>query len=222
MGRRILYGVSDTCVRRSGDVYEARSPVSSSLDADAAIAGTTLDKGLRHLYTSVCASDEYTPLDRVDRAIIQLLQRDARNLTAVEIAEAVGVSDGTVRNRIENLERQNIIEGYVPVVDYENAGYQLEVVFECTAPIVDREALGKEAVQIKGVVEVLELMTGRANLQITAVAPRRDDVTRIAKALDELGLQVEHEKLIRHKYLRPFNHFGTENVSDERDGTYEV
>lgn len=170
----------------------------------------------------MCASDEYTPLDRVDRAIIQLLQRDARNLTAVDIAEAVGVSDGTVRNRIENLEKRGTIEGYVPVVNYEDAGYQLEICFHCTAPIVEREDMARRALDIEGVVEVLELMTGIANVEITAVAPRSADVTRIAKELDKLGVEIEHEKLIRHKYIRPFNHFGTEDVSDDVDGTYEV
>lgn len=170
----------------------------------------------------MCASDDYTPLDDVDRAIVQLLQRDARNLTAVEIGDAVGVSDGTVRNRIDGLESRNVIEGYVPVVDYENAGYQLEIVFHCSAPIVEREDLAREALQVEGVVEILELMTGTSNVEITAVAPKNDDVTRIAKALDEMGLEIDHEKLVRHKYIRPFNHFGTEDVSDDRSGTYEV
>lgn len=168
------------------------------------------------------ASDDYTPLDKVDRAIIQLLQRDARNQTAVEIAEAVGVSDGTVRNRIESLERRDIIEGYVPVVHYENAGYQLEIQFHCSSQIVDREKLAGKALQIEGVVQVLELMTGSANVEITAVAPKKDDVTRIARALDELGLAVEEEKLIRSTHVRPFNHFGTEDISSEMDGTYDT
>lgn len=170
----------------------------------------------------MCASDEYTPLDEVDRAILQLLQRNARHQTAIEIGEAVGVSDGTVRNRIESLEQREIIEGYVPVIDYENAGYQLEVQFHCSARIVNREAYAEEALQIEGVVEVLELMTGTSNVEITAVAPRKDDLTRIAREIDELGLEVEEEKLVRRKYIRPFNHFGTEDVSEEMDGTYET
>ncbi|ELZ18439.1 AsnC family transcriptional regulator [Haloterrigena salina JCM 13891] len=50
----------------------------------------------------MCASAEYTPLDETDRKILQRLQRDARNKIAVEIGEQIGVSDGTVRNRIRN------------------------------------------------------------------------------------------------------------------------
>lgn len=174
----------------------------------------------------MCAAPEYTPLDEVDRAILQLLQRDARHLTAVDIAERVGVSDGTVRNRIADLEQRDIVEGYTPLVNYENAGYQLQVRFTCTARIVAREQLAREALDIRGVVEIRELMTGRENVEITVVAPRNEDVTRIAIALDELGFDVEREELIRHRYIRPFNHFGTEDVAasaaDNEEATHEV
>lgn len=159
----------------------------------------------------------YSPLDDVDRAILQLLQRDARNLTAVDIAERTGVSDGTVRNRIANLEERGIIEGYAPMIDYEQAGYQLELRIMCTAPIVDRERLANEALEIEGVIEVHEIMTGRLNVEVKAVAPRHDDVTRIAMSLDELGLEIESEELIRNHYFRPFNHFGTEDVTGGED-----
>lgn len=165
---------------------------------------------------------EQTPLDDVDRAILQLLQRDARNATAVDIAEQVGVTDSTVRNRIEDLEHRGVIEGYTPMIDYEEAGYQLQIRFMCNARIVEREALAKEALGINGVVEVHEIMTGRLNVEIKAVAPRNDDVTRIAMALDDLGLKVETEELIRNHYFRPFDHFGTDHVGDSAAAVHDV
>lgn len=48
-------------------------------------------------------------LDEVDRGILYLLQKDARHNTNKEIGDAVGVSPGTVRNRIENLEEAGVI-----------------------------------------------------------------------------------------------------------------
>lgn len=168
------------------------------------------------------APSEFTPLDDVDRAILQLLQRDARNATAVEMAEAIGVSDGTVRNRIANLEERGVIEGYVPTVNYERAGYPLELNISCSARISDREELAKKALQIEGVVEVSELMSGRRNIQVMAVAPTHDELTEIAVALDELGLDVENEELVSHHYFRPFNHFGVEDVSEGPDDAFEV
>lgn len=178
---------------------------------------------LQGVNVPVTASSDYTPLDDIDRAILQLLQRDARNLTAVDIADRIDVSDGTIRNRIERLEQRNIIEGYVPLVHYENAGFQLQVCFTCTARIPQREELAKEALKIDGIVEIREIMTGRGNVEITAVAPQNEDVTRVAKALDELGLEIESEELLRHRYVRPFNHFGTEDVTtEEEEGSHEI
>lgn len=169
----------------------------------------------------MCASRDHTPLDEIDRAILQILQRDARNATAVDISEPLGVSDGTVRNRIENLEEQGVIEGYTPLINYEKAGYQLQIKIDCTAPIVERHELAGEALEVAGVIEVDEIMTGRENVIVTAVAPRHDDITRIAKELDALGLAIESEQLLRHHYFRPFNHFGTEDVGDA-DVAYDL
>lgn len=184
-----------------------------------------LDKSLRLEVAAMCASPEYTPLDDVDRAILQLLQRDARNLTAVDISELVGVSDGTVRNRIRSLEERDIIEGYVPMLDYERAGYQLQVRIMCTARIIEREELAREALQKEGVVEVHEMMTGRRNVEVKAVVPRNQDLTELAKELDEMGLDIESEELIRNHFFRPFNHFGIEDITgdiNEDAGTYEL
>ena len=62
-----------------------------------------------------------TPADAVDRVIVHLLQRNARN-TITDIAAAVGVSDNTVRNRIRRLEDRGVIEGYSVDVDYNRIG----------------------------------------------------------------------------------------------------
>lgn len=66
-------------------------------------------------------------LDETDRGILYLLQQNARETTAAEIAEAVGVSAGTVRNRIDRLEEQGVLEGYIPDIDYETAGFELHI-----------------------------------------------------------------------------------------------
>ncbi|PSP54748.1 hypothetical protein BRC74_00495 [Halobacteriales archaeon QH_7_68_42] len=50
-------------------------------------------------------------LDEVDKQILRRLQDNAR-YTAVELAEAVGVSDNTVHNRMDRLEAADVITGY--------------------------------------------------------------------------------------------------------------
>lgn len=88
--------------------------------------------------------------------------------------------------------------------------------------LVERAEQAKQALQVESVVEVHEIMTRRENIEVKGVAPRNDDVTRIAETLHELGLTIETEDLIRRHYYRPFNHFGTADVSGAVNGTYEV
>ena len=72
-------------------------------------------------------------LDDVDRSILYLLQQDARNSTAQEIADTTGVSASTVRNRIDHLEDDGIIKGYHPEIDYEEANLPLQLTFIISA-----------------------------------------------------------------------------------------
>lgn len=146
-------------------------------------------------------------LDEVDRGILHSLQQDARNISAAAIAEEVGVTANTVRNRITDLENRGIIEGYEPVINYENADYQIKVVMICTAPITERSVLAQEALDVSGVTHVREIMTGKKNVFVTAVTEENEKMTAIASQLTELGLVIEAEELVKNDYSQPFDHF---------------
>lgn len=150
-------------------------------------------------------------LDELDRRILYELQRDARGTSSGDIAERMDVSASTVRNRISILESEGVIQGYDTAVDYERAGYHLFTLIVCTAPIPERESLAAQAAEIPGVVEVQEVMKGEANVLVRAVGVDGDDLTRIGEELDDLGLQVSDEDLIRNTHRRPYSRF------DERD-----
>ena len=153
-------------------------------------------------------------LDDVDRGILHLLQEDARNMTTTEIGEGVGVSASTVGNRLQRLEKNGVIRGYHPQIDYHEAEFPLRVLFICTAPIPEREDLAAEALEASGVVNVKEIMVGVENLHIDAVATTREDVTDISKELDGIGLDVVDELLVKDEHLQPYDHFGQSDVSD--------
>lgn len=153
-------------------------------------------------------------LDEVDRGILHLLQQDARNRTTTEIGDAVGVSASTVGNRLQRLEEDGVIDGYHPQIDYHDAGFPLRVLFICSAPIPDREELAATALDAPGVVNVKEIMVGVENLHVEAVATTRDDVTAVGRALDEMGLDVVTEVLVKDEHIQPFDHFGADNVSE--------
>lgn len=136
-------------------------------------------------------------VDDVDLAILKALQDDARNNTNAAISEALGIAPSTVGKRIRRLEATGVIRDYVPVLAYDLTGFPLEMLFVCTAPIADRPDLAEAALALDGVVEVRELMTGEGNLHVRTVVASVDDVTGVAAALDDLGVRVVDEILVR-------------------------
>lgn len=158
-------------------------------------------------------------LDDTDKGILFLLQRDARHITTQEMAEGVGVSASTVRNRIERLEERGIVRGYHPDIDYDRAGLQLHVLFICSTPAPDRERLAQAARGVKGVVTIQEVLNGSDNVQIEAVGTDTDDIARISDSLSDLGLKVVNSKIVKSTAIQPFDHFGERIV--EREATDE-
>jgi DNA-binding Lrp family transcriptional regulator len=154
-------------------------------------------------------------LDEVDRGILHLLQRDARHLTPVDIAKELTVSDGTVRNRIERLEDDGVIQGYVPRLDYEAAGYPLVVVYACSAPVARQEELAERALGKRRVVNVRELLASEGNVEVVAVGTDLEELIEVAATLTGLGLTIESQKLLRREFDRPFNHFGVDALDEE-------
>ncbi|WP_158057613.1 Lrp/AsnC family transcriptional regulator [Halorussus halophilus] len=146
-------------------------------------------------------------LDSLDKRILYTLQRDARRTSSSDVAAELDVSASTVRNRIQRLEADGVIRGYHADVDYGATGHQLFTLIVCTAPIPKREELAAAAAEIPGVVEVQEVMTGEANVLVRAIGVNGDDLTRIGEELDELGLRVSDEDLIRNTHRRPYSRF---------------
>lgn len=146
-------------------------------------------------------------LDEIDRAILHALQEDARHNTNAAISERVSVSASTVGKRISQLEDQGIIKAHRSEIDYEKAGFPLHVLFICTAKITHREDLIKQTLDLDGVINVRELMTGTDNVHIQVVGASNDDITHTARTLDNMGYTVTDEILLRAEYNRPSIHF---------------
>ncbi|MDX1746988.1 MAG: Lrp/AsnC family transcriptional regulator [Halobacteriales archaeon] len=155
-------------------------------------------------------------LDSIDERILFELQREGR-ATITELAETVPVSGNTVRNRIRAMEEADIVRGYSVDVDYIGAGLPFHYQFTCTAPIAERAGLVEAAFEIRGVLNVRELMTGQRNVIIEGVGESQDDITRIAQALDDIGLMVVDENLIKSAETRPLSIWNDDEPSGERD-----
>lgn len=65
-------------------------------------------------------------LDSTDRSIIRALCEDAR-LSQRQLAQIVGVAQGTIANRIRKLEEEGAIQGYAPILGAEEIGWGMTV-----------------------------------------------------------------------------------------------
>lgn len=60
-------------------------------------------------------------MDETDFRILGLLQENAR-ATLAHISGKIGLSSPSIKDRIEKMEREGVILGYKPVVDYRKLG----------------------------------------------------------------------------------------------------
>ena len=63
---------------------------------------------------------ETLAVDDIDMKIIHILSENAR-MSNVDIANKIGVSEGTVRRRIAEMAKNNVIEGFILLLNCEEA-----------------------------------------------------------------------------------------------------
>ena len=71
-------------------------------------------------------------LDKTDRRILDVLQRDGR-ISVTDLAERVGLSPTPCARRIKQLEAAGLIQGYAAIVDPKRAGQTIQDVVERVA-----------------------------------------------------------------------------------------
>jgi Lrp/AsnC family transcriptional regulator, leucine-responsive regulatory protein len=119
-------------------------------------------------------------LDRYDRAILRLLQQDAR-MTNTALAAKVSLSESACLRRVRALEESGLIQGYTALIDQQRAGFPVNVFVSIT---LDRQSqAGLEAFEaaVRKVPEVMEcyLMTGEHDYLLRLVVADMADFERI-------------------------------------------
>ncbi|MBR0472817.1 MAG: Lrp/AsnC family transcriptional regulator [Methanosphaera sp.] len=66
-------------------------------------------------------------MDSLDKSILELLSVDGRK-SYRKISRDLGVSVGTIHNRVDKLTKSGIISKFVPVIDHEKLGFHLTAI----------------------------------------------------------------------------------------------
>lgn len=104
-------------------------------------------------------------LDQTDRAIISILQENSRT-SNTEIAKRLGVSEGTVRNRLRKLLDNDVIRN-IAVINPATLGYTIHVI------------LGIQ-VAYAHMTEVAETLRGMESVHFVGYSSGRYDIMAIA------------------------------------------
>lgn len=134
-------------------------------------------------------------MDDLDRRILNILRRDART-PYTEIAETVGTSEGTVRNRVERMSAEGIIERFTVTTRTGNVKAMIEI---SVAMDVDTSGVSAKMAdwdevdfvwQVSGeedVVLVVDAVDTRAVNELISQAREMDEVknTKTRLILDE-------------------------------------
>ncbi|WP_049926833.1 Lrp/AsnC family transcriptional regulator [Halopiger goleimassiliensis] len=155
------------------------------------------------------------PLDSTDEAILQALQDDARNVTTEEIGEQVGIAASTAASRLADLEERGVIEGYMPVIDYEKAGYDYHMLLVGTIRDDERDSIVDRITEIENVISVTELLVDENNVHVELISRSQERTEDVVEELNELGLEITTTGVVTDERDRTFDHFGTESTSGE-------
>lgn len=110
-------------------------------------------------------------LDRYDRRILELLQREGR-LSNQELAERIGLSPSPCLRRVRSLEESGLISGYRALLDAKKLGLSLMALIQISMDRHTPERFDNFEQRIRDLPEVLEclLVTGHdADYQLKVV-----------------------------------------------------
>lgn len=112
--------------------------------------------------------------DKVDQQILELLIENSR-ISLIEISEKVGLSRVAVKNRIDVLEKNGVIEQYTVILNPEKVGRNVSVFFDIRVSPSHLQEVSEALVKEESVTDVY-LMTGESKLHVHAVLEMNQDL----------------------------------------------
>jgi DNA-binding Lrp family transcriptional regulator len=119
-------------------------------------------------------------LDTMDRRLLAVLQKRGR-ISNAELAEAVNLSASACHRRVQRLETEGYIRGYVALLDPRRMGVPTTVFVEITLSTQAEEVLEAFETAVARIPDVLEchLTAGTADYILKLVTEDTEDFARI-------------------------------------------
>jgi Lrp/AsnC family leucine-responsive transcriptional regulator len=123
---------------------------------------------------------EVAQLDRMDRAILRILQLEGR-LPNADLAERVNLSASACHRRVARLEEKGVIASYAALLNQRAVGRASTVFVEITLQGQTTQMLEAFETHVARIPDLLEchLMAGAADYLLKIVARDADDFARI-------------------------------------------
>ncbi len=122
-------------------------------------------------------------LDEIDKNILRILQNDART-SYRKIQEELGISIGTIHNRISKLRNTGIIEGFTLRINNEKLGYKLTFLIRINCDGKHTEEILND---IKNIPEVCSIFhtTGEQSAALICRFKESEDVHNFIRELNK-------------------------------------
>lgn len=119
-------------------------------------------------------------LDQMDRSILRVLQKTGR-ISNADLSERVGLSQSACHRRVQRLEEEGYVNGYVALLNARKMELNTTVFVEIGLSGQADELLESFETAVARVPEVLEchLMAGTADYLLKVVAESSEDFARI-------------------------------------------
>ncbi|MGD0975689.1 MAG: Lrp/AsnC family transcriptional regulator [Candidatus Korobacteraceae bacterium] len=126
-------------------------------------------------------------IDKIDRAILRVLQKDGR-VSNVQLADRVGLSESACLRRVRLLEQSGIIDRYVMLINQAAVGKPGNVFVRVTLEGQQKEKLQQFEKTVAAVPEVMEcyLMSGDFDYLLRVIIKDNLDYMRVHDKLTGL------------------------------------
>jgi DNA-binding Lrp family transcriptional regulator len=116
-------------------------------------------------------------LDRVDRAIVEALARDAR-VSNARLAELVGIAASTCIARVRSLRNRGVLQGFHAAVDLAALGRPLQAMIAVRLTVHRREQIEEFTDHVRALPGVLSIfhMTGPVDYLLWVAAADAHDL----------------------------------------------